>query len=469
MNTDDPLSPTGRVLTRTRSQETTVSSPIPYAAYPPDNAAVQQLGRQVQIVVEEQATRIAEVQDAVGAQGQQTYAQLVALHQQQQKQAQEQMALNEQLMQELRVQRERQEELMAQLQVQKTRTEAHERGLHAAAASSVYQANALEEMKRRTSARWTAFTAAPPVAAPAPTPNQPVQMVYGFQEVPKAPSYNGSTKAEKRKFMDQYEAYCREISLANAARPGGQQIQQMPLSGCINSLAVQRIAFWEIGKIAGDLTEADWRAYFLEARVQEPLDLVKVNAAMAKLKMDLTVQSAESRVSKLVSDFETILVRLSLEGFAESEPRMTVDYLIAAIQPVAVQKRVAELMKLQENKAFKKDARAFKSWLCEYMRRYGEFEPVFGAAPQTPAAPKPRVQDVKPEPTGRKKKKGTVAAVSKVPGKVPDSNFLTAEKACWKCLSKDHNVFACPKAAEGEAKILMERAREVWAAAKKVT
>ena len=68
MDSDDPLSPTGRVLTRTRSQETTVSSPVPYAAYPPDHAAVQQLGRQVQIAVDEQASWIAEVQDAVGAQ-----------------------------------------------------------------------------------------------------------------------------------------------------------------------------------------------------------------------------------------------------------------------------------------------------------------------------------------------------------------------------------------------------------------
>ena len=161
-------------------------------------------------------------------------------------------------------------------------------------------------------------------------------------------------------------------------------------------------------------------------------------------------------------------MRLSLEGFAESEPRMTVDYLIAAIQPMVVQKRVVELMKLHENKVFKKDARAFKAWLCDYMRRYGEFKPTFGPAPQVPA-PKPRNQDVKPDGAGKRKKKGHVAAVTKLPGRVPDSNFLTEEKVCWKCLSKDHNVFACPKAAKGEAKLLIERAREVWASAKKVT
>ena len=38
-------------------------------------------------------------------------------------------------------------------------------------------------------------------------------------------------------------------------------------------------------------------------------------------------KSAESRVSKLVSDFDAILVRLSMEGFAETEGKLTVDYL----------------------------------------------------------------------------------------------------------------------------------------------
>jgi hypothetical protein len=67
---------------------------------------------------------------------------------------------------------------------------------------------------------------------------------------------------------------------------------------------------------------------------------------MAKLKMDVNVHSTESRVSKLVAGFEACLVRLSLEGFAESEPQMTVEFLVAAIQPAAVQKRLSELMKL---------------------------------------------------------------------------------------------------------------------------
>jgi hypothetical protein len=204
--------------------------------------------------------------------------------------------------------------------------------------------------------------------------------------------------------------------------------------------------------------------------------MAKLNAAMAKLKMDPTVQSAESRVSKLVSDFEAILVRLSMEGFAESEPRLTVDFLMAAIQPAVVQKRVAELMKLNDNKGFKKDARAFKTWLAEYMRRYGEFEPMVAVAAAAPAAKAKGFEPKKPDhvaAAGGKRNGKAIAVAQKVAvvnvDRVPVSNFTQDKRVCFKCLSPDHSVFKCPKVAEGEAKLLMERARVIWAETKKVT
>ncbi|RHY15223.1 hypothetical protein DYB32_010778 [Aphanomyces invadans] len=169
-------------------------------------------------------------------------------------QANAQMELYQRLMAELALQRDQQNQLMAQLEAQRRTTENHVQGLRAAATSSILQAEALEDMRRRTSARWHAFTATPaPQTVQAPA-TVGVHMVYGFQEVPKALTFNGSTKVQKRRFMDQYEAYMREIRLANAQRPGGQQIRQTPLSGCIDPLAVERIAFWEIGKPSHELT-----------------------------------------------------------------------------------------------------------------------------------------------------------------------------------------------------------------------
>ncbi|RHY39267.1 hypothetical protein DYB30_014231, partial [Aphanomyces astaci] len=87
----------------------------------------------------------------------------------------------------------------------------------------------------------------------------------------------------------------------------------------------------------------DWKLFFLGAKDCDPVDMSKLDAAIVKLKMDTTVQSAESRVSNLVSDFEAVLVRLSMEGFAEAEPKLT-------------------------------------HWLADYMRRYDEVDPLMAAA-----------------------------------------------------------------------------------------
>ena len=47
--------------------------------------------------------------------------------------------------------------------------------------------------------------------------------------------------------------------------------------------------------------------------------------------------------------------------------------------------------------------------------------------------------------------------------KVSEKNFIKDGKpSCFKCLSEDHTVFECSKCTKGEAKALMDRAREVW-------
>ena len=104
--------------------------------------------------------------------------------------------------------------------------------------------------------------------------------------------------------MDQYEAYRRENALANAQRPGGAQIRQVPLSACMDPLSVERIAFWGIGKDSHELVEEDWRTFFLGAQECDPVDIQKLDKAMHKLEMETGFQSAESRVSKLVSNFD---------------------------------------------------------------------------------------------------------------------------------------------------------------------
>ncbi|RHX99056.1 hypothetical protein DYB36_013342, partial [Aphanomyces astaci] len=119
-----PLSPrtgAGLILTRTRSQEAVYASAAPYAHYPPD-IAVQQLHQQMGQAVDAQSSRLDTVQQAVGAQSQPTYEQLMELHQHQQLQANAQMELNQKRMAELALQRDLQNQLMAQLESPDHRT-----------------------------------------------------------------------------------------------------------------------------------------------------------------------------------------------------------------------------------------------------------------------------------------------------------------------------------------------------------
>ncbi|RHY44895.1 hypothetical protein DYB34_010217 [Aphanomyces astaci] len=139
-----------------------------------------------------------------------------------------------------------------------------------------------------------------------------------------------------------HEQSARPDDVQNAVAP--RWYQRAPLSACIEPISVERTAYWEIGKASHELTEEDWKVFFLGAKDCDPVDTSKLDAAIVKLKMDTTVQSAESRVSNLVSDFE------------------------------------AELMKLNENRGLKKDAPDFKHWLGDYMRRYDEVDPLMAAA-----------------------------------------------------------------------------------------
>ncbi|RQM22268.1 hypothetical protein B5M09_010985 [Aphanomyces astaci] len=143
-----------------------------------------------------------------------------------------------------------------------------------------------------------------------------------------------------------------------------------------------------------------------------------------------------------------------MEGFAESEPKLTVDFLMAAIMPPAVQKRVCELMKLYENRSYNKDARAFKNWLAEYMRHYGEFDPLVQA---TPLPPRPTPTPDKSHDKGDKGGRGGRGRGGR--------DKTVADGKCFKCLSAGHNVFKCPKVADGEARLLMDRAKAIWAEA----
>ena len=161
--------------------------------------------------------------------------------------------------------------------------------------------------------------------------NQPA-VAIGFTEVPKAPKYNGCTKLAMRKFMDEYQAYSREVQLLNMAC-GSAKISMMPIAACIDPRAVERICYWNLRKPYHEVTEEDWRQFFASARATEQVDMAKLKSAMSKLKMDTSIADCQSRVMKLVTDFDQVLQKLSMEGFQEQEPKASQEWLINALNP----------------------------------------------------------------------------------------------------------------------------------------
>ncbi|CAK4616227.1 unnamed protein product [Aphanomyces euteiches] len=76
--------------------------------------------------------------------------------------------------------------------------------------------------------------------------------------LPKPPRFKGSTKAERRRFMDEYNLY---ISQTNALTANGIRPFIMPVAACIEPESKHRIALWGFVKNADDVTEAEWISF----------------------------------------------------------------------------------------------------------------------------------------------------------------------------------------------------------------
>ncbi|CAK4356068.1 unnamed protein product, partial [Aphanomyces euteiches] len=93
----------------------------------------------------------------------------------------------------------------------------------------------LDKKVHRDSERWA--NQRPPLQA-APTAIGRPETIMGVQQVPLAPMYKGSTKRERREFMDEYLAYSRRVEALN--RGVGGILFLMPLAACIDQKIVPR-------------------------------------------------------------------------------------------------------------------------------------------------------------------------------------------------------------------------------------
>ncbi|RHY15509.1 hypothetical protein DYB32_010754, partial [Aphanomyces invadans] len=148
--------------------------------------------------------------------------------------------------------------------------------------------------------------------------------LMGVQQVPFSPTYKGSTKRDRREFMDEYLAYSRRIEVLN--RGIGGTLILMPLAACIDQKIVPRVCAHDFGKSFEDITENDRRDYFL-----------------------------------LLADFYEKLEQLDVAHLPEQEPKQSVKILTAAIRSHQLKATVERQLTRETNKAYKSDRDDAKS------------------------------------------------------------------------------------------------------------
>ncbi|KAK1946294.1 hypothetical protein P3T76_001847 [Phytophthora citrophthora] len=307
--------------------------------------------------------------------------------------------------------------------------------------------------------------------------NEPTITVATGSNMPVPPVYRGSTKKEKKAFMDSYLIYKRRVTALNQGAYG--RVFVMPLSACIEHRTLTRICMYELGKPESEITEEDWKAYFLAARRPEVQDHARLAQAMRSLSMNTTLPDAESRVIKLVTDFNEILDAQNMDDFPLEEPKMAVEFLCAALKPPVLKQTVITELKRTMHKSTKKSVKVFLDWLKSRVSAFLIFESAIqrttGAdgsqphqqskpsnAPRNNArfqSPRAGAAAVSPGPKPSSVGSGPNSAGTKLQG-AKKSSTPGQPRKCFKCGDLTHGVFQCPLASATEAKELYDKNRK---------
>ncbi|CAK4769616.1 unnamed protein product, partial [Aphanomyces euteiches] len=346
------------------------------------------------------------------------------------------------LQQQQQLQRQ-QEELKLPMAQQAKVTGDHQSLLQQASEAMRQQHSKVEELDkkvRRDSERWGLFAAAanqrPPVQE-APTAIGRPQTLMGVQQVPLAPMYKGSTKRERREFMDEYLAYSRRVEALN--RGVGGVLFLMPLAACIDQKIVPRVCEHDFGKPFEEITEDEWRDYFLSAREVQELDLEWVTKAMASLKINTRIRDAESRVGRLLADFYEKLEQLDVAHLPSQEPKQSVKILTAAIRPAALKATVERQLAREANKVYKSSVPAFGRWLTQLLDNFMLFESQMATAEKKPDEKPARRQYGEKFRHQQQPQQRKAEVQAKDQGSAAKQGHFA--RGCLKCGSDDHKLW----------------------------
>jgi hypothetical protein len=156
--------------------------------------------------------------------------------------------------------------------------------------------------------------------------------VYNAPALPEPPSFSGSTKAERRTFIRQYDKYLDQV---NALQVNGSRPFVMPVSACMEVFTKKRVALWDMGnRDYREVTEEEWAAWFGKAYEEEPLDLdVLKKRLTTAIKFDTNILDADSRIGKMLDNLMRALERDDQAWVLDQEGKTVVDIMVKAVKP----------------------------------------------------------------------------------------------------------------------------------------
>ncbi|ETM37966.1 hypothetical protein L914_15629 [Phytophthora nicotianae] len=220
---------------------------------------------------------------------------------------------------------------------QRLQIEEHARLLKAAEAAMGEQGQRLdslaEALRPHVEARWGVFAGSKRSGSVGeehefrgPSQHDPMVTLTTRANMPVPPLYRGSSKQEKRDFMDSYMVYKRRVDALNQGTQ--TQVFVMPIGACIQQSTLVRICRFKLFKPKATVTEEDWKRYILGARNPDFTTYKQLDVAVRGLTVDVQLQDAESCMSRLLANFYSTVDGVNMESIIHEDPKRVVGYLV---------------------------------------------------------------------------------------------------------------------------------------------
>ncbi|OWZ07789.1 hypothetical protein PHMEG_00019779 [Phytophthora megakarya] len=140
----------------------------------------------------------------------------------------------------------------------------------------------------------------------------PAQTSEHLQAPHDRPSALLAQQQEVKRQMDEHRQYLEE--LYRLLRTAEEAV----------GLTLVRISGFELFKDEKDLTEAEWRDYFLSARLPDNTAYKTLEREVKNLSMNLELEDAESRLSRLMVNFYEIVNKPNMEDVVQAETKKVI-------------------------------------------------------------------------------------------------------------------------------------------------